>query len=132
MTDQAHEAAQLGAFLAALLEQPDFREGPLRAYEAFENHVFEEFHERKWTEKELIGFAGERLSAKFYRKDCRMALIYELPVYSYLHHIGFVMGYLDRAYAARADVEENARIGVEPPFQVQVFRTRISGIWYDS
>jgi len=85
-----------------LLEHPDFQEGLGDGQECFREGMFEEDQEKTWTEDEIIQFIGEELSERKYRRDHSFDQALGLPSCSYLHHLGFVIGYLDQVFAAKA------------------------------
>ncbi len=88
--------------LFALLEFSDFREGLSDGEQAFQEGMFSEDHVKAWTEDEIIRFIGEKLSEKTYRREQCMYQAMGQPSLTYLHHLGFVISYLDQTLATRA------------------------------
>lgn len=88
-------------FLPSLLEPPDFREGLRDGQQISQEGMCSEDHEKAWTEDDIIQFIGEELSEKTYRREQRIDQVVEQPLLSYLHHLGFVISYLNQALAAR-------------------------------
>jgi hypothetical protein len=67
----------------------------------FQEGMFWEYHEKAWTEDDIIQFLGEELSEKAYRREQLIDQAMGQLSLSYLHHLGFTISYLDQALAAK-------------------------------
>ncbi len=76
---------------------PDIQQGLLEGEQAFKEGIFAPEHDKVWSENDIITFVSEQLSASQYRYQRRYEeLTGQIPL-SYLHHIGFVLGYINQA-----------------------------------
>ncbi|MBE3561656.1 MAG: hypothetical protein IMW89_20895 [Ktedonobacteraceae bacterium] len=91
--------------LAALLEDGDFWEGLQLGYQAFQDRLYSEFQERRWTQKDLITFVERELSGKLYRREEYIARLNGWLCHSYLYVLGFVLAYLNQALAAKMQAQ---------------------------
>lgn len=88
--------------LATLLEHPDFVSGLRDGEQAFQEYIFPDDHHKDWTETDIIDFTAQELSPIHYYREVRIDRAEGHPSHSFLHHLGFVISYLDQALAARA------------------------------
>ena len=93
----------LSPFLSTLLEHTDFQEGIHDGIQAFQTGLFTEDHHKVWTEDEMITFVMEEISETRYRNSYELEEAIGLVPLSYLHHLGFTIGYLDQALATKAE-----------------------------
>ncbi|MBA2682656.1 MAG: hypothetical protein H0U76_30210 [Ktedonobacteraceae bacterium] len=98
MFDQMH-VASTHPFLATLLAQPDFQAGLCEGRETFQEGMFEDDHEKAWTEEEIIELVEGEVSGEHYRRERLIDRALGYPSLSYMHHLGFVMSYLNQALA---------------------------------
>jgi len=94
-------------FLPTLLSHPDFQEGMRDGVQAFQEGMFEEDHEKAWTEDEIIAFIGEESSEGKYRREQQIDQVMGQPSLTYLHHLGFTISYLDQALCSKSSVEKS-------------------------
>src|SRR5579884_442440 len=83
--------------LSTLLAHPDVQDGLRAGVQTFQERMFEEYHEKAWTEQDIIRFINHELSAKVYQRQQKIEQALGGPFLSYLHHLGFALGYLDQA-----------------------------------
>jgi hypothetical protein len=101
MLDQMQIASVIPS-LSALLAHPEFQAGVRDGQQSFQDGLFWDDHEHPWTEQKRIDFVTKEVSAKQHHKEQRLSLAMGEPPISYLHRLGFVMGYLDQELAAQA------------------------------
>ncbi|HYU73132.1 MAG TPA: hypothetical protein VEL31_10680 [Ktedonobacteraceae bacterium] len=63
--------------------------------------MFCEDRDKAWNEDAIVQFVGEELSERKYRREQRIDQAMGYLSLSYLHHLGFVISYLDQALAAK-------------------------------
>ena len=109
MLDQLNhlQASTVLPFLPTLLSHPDFQEGMRDGVQAFQEGMFEEDHEKAWTEDEIIAFIGEESSEGKYRREQQIDQVMGQPSLTYLHHLGFTISYLDQALCSKSSVEKS-------------------------
>lgn len=85
--------------LSGLLACPDFRKGFEAGQEAF--GADEEYGDDPKTEDDLIFFVNNELSVTIYRRSKKLSELFGDPPLTYVHHIGFVVGYLHQMMLAQ-------------------------------
>jgi hypothetical protein len=106
--------AQPLPLLPALLAHPDVQDGLRAGVRAFQEGMFEEDHEKVWSEQDIVQFVNHELSCKMYRRERMIEQALGGPPLSYLHHLGFVLGYLDRMLAATHVCNDQPEERVKP------------------
>ena len=98
MSDQTQTTAVIPS-LAALLGHPDFQRGVDEAQECFG-----EWYEGALSEDQMINEVEENLSRSEYTRSASMMRENHLDHPSYIHHLGFVFGTINKglAYASLA------------------------------
>lgn len=76
---------------------PDFWEGFKNGQMAFEDGSFFPEDDKRWTEEDTIHLVNEELSAKTYQRSRAADMLHHFPPFTYLHTVGFVIGYLSLA-----------------------------------
>jgi hypothetical protein len=98
MLDQYNHTQTIPPFpLSTLLAHPDVQDGLRTGALIFQEGFFEEDHEKAWNEQDIIQFVNQELSVEVRRRELIAEQILGGPSLSYLHHLGFALGYLDQA-----------------------------------
>lgn len=72
----------------------DFHAGYRDGIQAFQEGIFFPEHAKVWSEDDIIQLVETELSGTLYRQQKRYEAITGRPTLSYLHHLGFIVGYL--------------------------------------
>jgi hypothetical protein len=87
--------------LSTLLACSDFRDGLEFGQRIFQEEYEDDPDQVPQTEEALVFFVDWELSAQMYRREKDLDRHFKTLPLSYVHHIGFVMGYLNQLMATR-------------------------------
>jgi hypothetical protein len=87
------------AALSALLTCPDFRDGLERGQRLSQEEYEDDPAQVPQTEEALVAFVNWELSTQMYRREKIFEQLVGGSKLSYVHHIGFVVGYLNHLMA---------------------------------
>ena len=94
------------SLLSTLLTHPDVQDGLRAGVQTFQEKMFDEDHEQAWNEQDIIQFVSQELPpCEAYQWELEVDQILGAPSFSYLHHLGFALGYLDQALCNKNVVE---------------------------
>jgi len=95
--------------LSTLLDLPEFQEGLQDGQQTFEEGMFEEDHEKAWTEDDIIEFVDGELSKQIYRRVQLVGRVMGWSLPSYLTHLGFTVSYLALILGEQAQKQRQER-----------------------
>lgn len=75
---------------------PDFQQGVLEGQQAVQEGVFSLEEEKVWTDDQVIRFIQKELNVQQYTRNRRLNELMNHPPSTYLHLVGFLIGYLDQ------------------------------------
>jgi hypothetical protein len=81
---------------------PDFQEGFKEGVQAFREGIYFPEDNHAWSEEDIIRFVQRELSGTQYKRDKCINTAFGIEHLTYLHHLGFVVGYIHQALNAVA------------------------------